>query len=312
MPINTLEFAQIIQPELDRQVVAEATSGWMELNADMVRYSGGNEVRIPILDMDGLGDYDRDNGFTQGAVDLTWQTKTLTQDRGRTFQLDAMDVDETAFVATASQVMSEFQRRKVIPEIDAYRYSAIAAQAIAKGKATTGYSATAADILSKLRTDIYKIYDIAGEEVPLIISMAMPVAAILENSTEIVKHLDTVDFTQGGVSTKIRSFNGIPIKKIPSARMKTKYVFYDGKTEGDGESNPVQTKGGFAPASDAVDINWIIQARDTAIAVSKTDKIRVFDPNTNQNADAWKLDYRKYHDLWVLDNQFDKIIVNTQ
>ena len=125
MPINTLEFARITQTELDRQVEVEATSGWMELNSSRVRYNGGNEVKIPILDMDGMGDYDRDNGFTQGSVNLKWQTRTLTQDRGRTFLLDAMDVDETAFVATASSVMSEFQRRQVIPEIDSYRYSSI-------------------------------------------------------------------------------------------------------------------------------------------------------------------------------------------
>ena len=101
MPINTLEFAQLTQTALDSQVIAEATSGWMELNSSQVKYTGGNEVKIPKLTMDGLGDYDRDNGFVQGSVTLEWQTRTLTQDRGRTFQLDSMDVDETAFVATA-------------------------------------------------------------------------------------------------------------------------------------------------------------------------------------------------------------------
>ena len=307
MAINTLEFAQITQTQLDNQVVAEATSGWMELNSSRVKYNGGNEVKIPKLSMDGLGNYDRDNGFVQGAVTLEWETKKLTQDRGRTFQLDAMDVDETAFVATAASVMSEFQRTKVIPEIDAYRYSSIATQAIGKGKATEGYTPDATDILSKLRADIYKIYDTAGE-IPLVISMSMPVAAMLEGNKEIAKFLDTVDFKRGEISTKVRSLDGAPIIKVPSLRMKTKYVFFDGKTTGD----PDQTKGGFIADKNAKDINWIIQARDTAIAVSKTDKIRVFDPNTNQKADAWKFDYRKYHDLWIPDNQFDRIIVNTQ
>lgn len=312
MAINILEFAKITQTELDKQVVAEATSGWMELNASQVRYSGGNEVKIPILDMDALGDYDRDNGFVQGSVNLSWQTKTLTQDRGRTFQLDSMDVDETAFVATASSVMSEFQRRHVIPEIDAYRYSAIAAQAIAKSKATTGYSPAVSDVLSKLRADIYKIYDIAGE-IPLVITMSMPVAALFEGSSELSRYLDVTSFSKGGIDTSVRSFNGIPIIKVPSLRMKTKYIFNDGTTEGDTEKNIAdQTSGGFAAASDAKDINWIVQARDTAIAVSKTEKIRVFTPDTNQKADAWKIDYRKYHDLWILNNQFDKIMVNTK
>lgn len=307
MPINTLEFAKITQTQLDRQVVAEATSGWMELNSSRVKYSGGNEVKIPKLSMDGLGNYDRDNGFVQGSVTLEWETKKLTQDRGRTFQLDAMDVDETAFVATAASVMGEFQRTRVIPEIDAYRYSSIATQAIDKGKATESYTPDASDILTKLREDIYKIYDVAGE-IPLVLSMSMQVAAILEGSKEIAKVLDTGDFKRGDISTKVRTLDGVPIMKVPSARMQTKFVFYDGKTSGE----PDQTKGGFKADESAKAINWIIQARDTAIAVSKTDKIRIFDPNTNQKADAWKLDYRKYHDLWILDNQFDRIIVNTQ
>lgn len=308
MPINALEFATLTQTELDKQVVAEATSGWMELNSSKVKYNGGNEVKIPKISMDGLGDYDRDNGFTQGSVTLEWQTKTLTQDRARTFQLDSMDVDETAFVATAPSVMSEFQRVHVIPEIDAYRYSSIASQAIEKKKATSGYTPTAADVLTKLREDIYKIYDIAGE-IPLVITMSMPVASILENSAEIIKHMDTIDFARGEIKTKVRAIDGIPIMKVPSVRMKSKYVFYDGQSKSETLD---QTKGGFVAASDAVDINWIVQARDTAIAVSKTDKIRIFTPDINQKADAWKLDYRKYHDLWILDNQFDRIMVNTK
>lgn len=54
----------------------------------------------------------------------------MTQDRGRSFSFDENAVDETNFVLTAATVMGEFQRTKVIPEIDAYRYSTIAAACI--------------------------------------------------------------------------------------------------------------------------------------------------------------------------------------
>ena len=60
----------------------------------------------------------------------------------------------------------------------------------------------------------------------------------------------------------------------------------------------------------AKDINWIIIPRDLPIAVSKTDKVRIFDPDTNQKADAWKIDYRKFHDLWIPVNQMPKLWVN--
>ncbi len=299
---NILEYAKIFQQELDKQVVAQATSGWMEDNAGLVRYSGGNEVKIPIIDMDGLGDYDRANGFVDGSVNLTYETKTMTQDRGRTFMLDRMDVDETNFVATAANVMGEFQRTKVIPEIDAYRYSSIASQAIEKGVAVGGYTPSESDILKKLREDIYAIYDVAGE-IPLVIIMNMQVAAILETSTELSKTLSVIDFAQGDIKTSVRAIDNNPIIKVPSLRMKTKYVFYDGKTAG-------QEAGGFTPAEDAKNINWIICPRTAPIAVSKTDNIRIFTPEQNQKADAWKIDYRKYHDLWIKDNQFKAIRVN--
>jgi len=299
---NVLEYAKIFMQELDKQVVAQATSGWMEANAGLVKYNGGNEVKIPIIDMDALGDYDRTNGFVDGSVNLTYETKTMTQDRGRTFMLDRMDVDETNFVATAANVMGEFQRVHVIPEIDAYRYSSIATQAIEKNAAVGGYTPSESDILKKLKEDIYAIYDVAGE-IPLVITMNMQVAAILENSTELNKMLSVIDFTQGDVKTSVKAIDNNPIIKVPSLRMKTKYVFYDGKTAG-------QETGGFIPDANAKNINWIICPRTAPIAVSKTDNIRIFTPEQNQKADAWKIDYRKYHDLWIKDNQFKAIRVN--
>ena len=133
----------------------------------------------------------------------------------------------------------------------------------------------------------------------------MQVAAILENSTELNKMLSVIDFTQGDVKTTVRAIDNNPIIKVPSIRMKTKYVFYDGKTSG-------QEKGGFKTDTEAKTINWIICPRTAPIAVSKTDNIRIFTPEQNQKADAWKIDYRKYHDLWIKDNQFKAIRVNIQ
>lgn len=58
----------------------------------------------------------------------------MTQDRGRKFTLDAMDTNETNFVVNAAGAMAQFQREYVIPEIDAYRISKLASDAIAGGQ----------------------------------------------------------------------------------------------------------------------------------------------------------------------------------
>jgi hypothetical protein len=303
MPINTLQYATIFQQALDKQMVALATSGWMEANAGQVKYNGGAEVKIPKLSLQGLADYDRDDGFVQGSVTLEYQTFTMTQDRGRTFQLDAMDVDETGFVANATTVMSEFQRVHVVPEVDAYRYSKIYALANTAGKVTTGYTPGASDILAKLKEDIAAVEDVAGDLADLVITMSIPAANILDQCDQLRRVLDVTDFTKGGVTTKVKSLDGVPIIKVPSNRMKTAYVIKDGTSTG-------QEAGGFAPAEGAKQVNWIICRRSVPIAISKTEKVRIFEPNVNQKADAWKLDYRKYHDLWIPENRLAAVRVN--
>lgn len=304
MPINTLQYSQQFQTVLDAQMLAGATSAFMEANAGQVKYDGGDTVHIPEVSMQGLAKYDRDEGFNQGSVTLKFNPYKMTQDRGRTFQLDSMDVNETNFVATAGTVMGEFQRTQVIPEIDSYRYSKIAALATAENKVTTGFTPAVATILEKLEAEITEIQDVVGEDEGLIIVMSTKLRTILNNSDKFNRYLNVAEFKNGSVNTTVKSFNDIPILGVPSARMKTAYVFNDGKTAN-------QQAGGFKADTAAKDINWIIMPQRAPIAVSKTDKVRVFTPELNQKADAWKIDYRKYHDLWIPKNRFAAIRVNT-
>ena len=300
---NVLQYAQIFQEQLDKQVVAGATSSWMEGNSGLVQYNGGNTVKIPKITMDGLANYDRANGFVDGSATLTYETMTMTQDRGRSFSLDAMDVNETNFVANASTLMSEFQRTQVIPEIDAFRYSKIASLAIAGSRASGGNTLDKATILSAIKADIAAMQDVVGA-IPLVITMSTATLAILENSSEITRQLNVGQFN-GIVGSEVKFVDECPIIEVPSARLKTSYVFNDGKTAG-------QVVGGFVASGTAKSINWIISAQNAPIAVSKTDTIRIFTPELNQTADAYKLDYRKYHDLWIPDNKLATVFVNVK
>lgn len=301
---NVIQYAAVFQSELDKAAAEQATSGWMELNDKLVKYSGGAEVKIPKLTVEGLADYNKQSGFVDGSVNLTWQTKEMTMDRGRKFTFDENEVDQTNFVLTASSVMGEFQTQWVVPEIDAYRYSAIAAGALAKSRASGGNAPTEANILKMLYADIAAVQDVIGEDKPLIITMSTKVASLLDASTELAKNLSVTDFKQGDITLKVKSLNGQhPIIRVGSARLKTAYVFNDGTTTG-------QTAGGFTPAAGAKDINWIICPRNAPIAVSRTDKMRIFDPESYQKARAWAVDYRKYHDLWVSDNKWSSMWVN--
>ena len=304
--MNYIETASVIQSELDKAAVEQATSGWMEVNDKLVKYQGGAEVKIPSLDMDGLADYDRKNGFTEGSVDFKYQTMTMNMDRGRSFSFDENDVDETNFALTAATVMGEFQRTKVIPELDAYRYSKLSSSCIAKGRASGGYTADEATILQKLYYDIAAVQDVVGQNTPLVITINTMAHAMLAMSEKLSKKLDITDFRQGDINLRVRSLDGIhPLIPVGSDRMKTEYLFKDGKTSG-------QETGGFASTENSKNINWIITPRKAPIAVSKTDKMRIFDPETNQRARAWAMDYRKFHDCWITDKKIAQCFVNIQ
>lgn len=128
MAINTIEAAKIFQTALDQQVLEEATTGWMEDNAGQVKYSGGAVAMIPKVSMSGLGNYDRNSGYTQGAISLTYEAKTMTMDRDSKFLLDKMDVDETNFpVLAANQTAKSLKviETSALDEVDEGRTTGI-------------------------------------------------------------------------------------------------------------------------------------------------------------------------------------------
>ena len=239
---NTIEYAKVFQKELDKQVLEGCTSGWMEENASQVIYNGGAEIKMPKMSMQGLGSYDRDAGYTSGAVTYSFETFTLTQDRGRRFRIDAVDVDESGFGLAAANVAAEFQRTKVIPEIDAYRYSKLAAAA----GISESYTPDKSTILSTLLNQLSQVRDITGGEGEAVIIMSRPVYDKLMLSGEISHAVDCAQFKQGELEFGVKTVNGVPVIPVPSARMKTAFTF---NAAGDG---------GFAPAGGARDINWLI------------------------------------------------------
>ena len=70
MALNISAARTVFQNELDKLMVEELTSGFMEANAGDVIYNGGNEIKIPSIVMDGLKDYSRTDGYPTGGVRL--------------------------------------------------------------------------------------------------------------------------------------------------------------------------------------------------------------------------------------------------
>lgn len=294
---NSIERVQILQRRLDQQIIQEMTTGWMELNASQVQYTGGDEVKIPNLLVDGLGNYDK--GYKDGSVTFKFVTKRLTQDRGIRFQLDVRDVDETAGLLNIGTVMNEFQRTQVVPELDSYRLSFLASAALGNaGFFKTGFDPSTANIANKetikeIKAGIKKIRE-SGYNGQLVIHANWDVITALE--LEKLDSTNTVTFKANGVSTNFRQIDDCPIIPTATNRMYSKIKINDG-----------ETSFGYEKATDGKTINFIIVGRDVPIAITKLDTLRVFDPMTNQEANGWKADYRRFHDIWVLDSKKNAI-----
>ena len=61
--------------------------------------ANANEILIPKMSMQGLANYDKSSGYVNGDVTLDYETVKCDYDRGRKFNVDAMDNIESAGVA---------------------------------------------------------------------------------------------------------------------------------------------------------------------------------------------------------------------
>lgn len=306
MAINTLATATLFMTQLDKIAVQEAITGWMDANAGQVIYNGGSEVKIPKMSVQGMGDYDREAGYQRGSVTLEYETRKMTQDRGRLFQLDPMDINEANFIPTAGAVMGEFQRTQVVPEIDAYRISKLATETLTADKAgmigesyVPGTASTSA--LRKLKEGIKAVRENYNGA---LICQATP-DFIMELELELAGKIIAVTFSKGGIQTQVPSVDGVPLVSTPSNRMYTAIKINNGKDSG-------QEKGGYEKGTSAKNLNFFICPVTTPIAVTKQDIMRIFDPTTNQKLNAWQMDYRRFHDMWIPDNKLDSIYLSIQ
>ncbi len=289
MTMNSLEFCTKTSEKLDKAIEQGAIVGFFEDNVLKAKFVGAKTVLIPEVDMSGLATYDRDNGFVTGAITVTNTPFKLTQDRARSFMLDREDEDETGIAGLAGEVLGEFVRTKVIPEVDAYCLSTLARFATTEEQTITGDPATEAyrmllDATSAVQEEV-------GFDEELVCFIDGTFLRALESTPEIERHLHVSSFKKGAVDLQVKSINGVKLLPVPASRMKTDYTFFNG---GEGEE-----EGGFTPKGDAKSIGMLMLPKRAVSLVKKSEKLRTFSPDRNPKADAWKLDYRLYYDVFV-------------
>ena len=279
---NAIDLAKKFVPIIDGVYKAESVTNGMDA-ATRPDFTGVNEVKVLKVSTTGLGDYSRENGYPKGDVTAAWETLTLTEERGKEISVDRMDNEETLGL-TFGTVTGEFMRLHVIPELDAYRF--------AKYASAPGISKATPAVLTK-----DSIIAAIDEAVRQLDADEVPQAGRRLYINSDLKPILNLALTRqwgsdGTVSTVLSGYNDMPITWVPKSR------FYTAITLNGGTSN-----WGYVKAEGASDINFMIIYPPAILQVVKFSLPKIFDPDTNQDKDAWKFQFREYHDAFVYENK---------
>lgn len=278
---NTIELAQKFIPVLDAAYKKASLSSILDVPTQ-VSFDGTNTVKVMKVTTTGLGDYSRANGYAKGNVNVEWEPFTLNEDRSAELEVDRMDDEETLGQAFGMAV-SEFNRLNVGPELDAYRFAKYASMA-GIGSAT-GALADGAAVIAALRTATTTMdeAEVPAEDRVLFITPTLK---------GIVDDLDTTK------SKEVLKRFGAVIE-VPQTR------FYTAITLNSGADAWGYTKG-----ADAANINFLAVAKSAIIQAKKLALPKIFTPDENQTKDAWKFQYRLYHDAFVYENKANGIYLH--
>lgn len=276
---NSIAYAEKFVPVLDGIYKKASLTSALDATTQL-DFSGTNTVKVMKVAASGLGDYSRETGYPKGDVTVTWEAMTLTEERGKELSIDRMDNEETLGQAFG-MAMSEFIRLYVAPEVDAYRFAKYASASGISAPAAADLADGAA-VISALRTAATTMDE---NEVPA----ENRVLYITPTLFGMVQDLDTTKSRE-----VLKRFSNIV--EVPQSR------FYTGITLNSGAS-----AWGFAKGSGAKNINFLAVAKPSVLQVTKMALPKVFTPDENQTKDAWKFQYRLYHEAMVYENKVNGI-----
>lgn len=279
---NAITLATQFVPVLDEVYKNASLTSVLDGAPELARAgANANELIIPKLDMQGLGDYSRNSGYVSGDVTLTNETVQCNFDRGRMFTVDSLDNAETAGIAFG-RLSGEFIRTKVVPELDAFRLASYAG-ATGISKVATGTTlADGAAVVAALRAAVNEMDE---DEVPL----DQRYLFITPTLYGMVQDLDTTKSRE--VMDRFTS-----VIQVPQTRFYTAIEQNDGTTSG-------QEAGGYKKGAGAADINFMIIHKPAVIQFQKHVVPKIITPEANQDADAWKFGYRNVGIADVYENK---------
>ena len=293
---NSIALAARYLPFLDEIYKAESKTAILDTLAERVQFTGANTVNLYTLSTVGMGNYDRNAGFVPGDVTGQWVPYVLETDRGRSYMIDALDNEESMGMAFGG-LLSTVERQHVIPEVDAFRFaqyaSGAAAGNIVSANIATGAAAVAAVDAATVALD--------NAEVPyegrILFVNPTFYGYLKAGITRFVENRDP------DINANVAYYNDMRVISVPQARFQSAIDLAAPTTS--------SAAGGFAPDANAKAINFMIVHPSAVMQVMKHYVPRIFSPEQNQEADAWKLNLRYAHGAWVLSQKTNGIYVHT-
>ena len=295
---NSIKAASKFVPLMDETYRKASLTSILDGDPTLVR-EGANfgELIIPIMNLQGLGNYDRGSGYAQGDVTLTYETIACNYDRGRMFDVDTLDNIETASLAFG-MLANEFIRNKVAPELDAFRLACYASKAgVTK---VSGTLTTGAEVVTALRTAVTKMDE---DEVP----PDNRYLFITPTLHGLVQDMDTTKSRE-----VLARFAGVV--DVPQSRFYSELAMKSGRiiTTGSGSklTTDDQRNGGFVKATNGKDLNFMVIHKPAVIQFQKHVAPKIITPDANQSADAYKFGYRNVGIADVYKNKLAGVYVH--
>ena len=289
---NSISLASKYLPLLDKVYKKESCSAVLDTPEYRVRWVGANAINVMKLSMVGLGTYDRDAGYVPGDTTGAWETLTISVDRGRSYQIDTLDNEESLSVIVGN-MLGELERVHTIPEMDAYCFAKLAGATGIDG--TTGSIVVGTTDVGSLIANAEASMD--DNEVPAegrILFVSPTCYNALKRNIE-----RRIINGEGNVNYNVEYFDDMRIIKVPKARFNTAITL----------AAPSSHNGAGDYTATGEDIHFMIVHPSAVVKVLKHYSPRLFTPEQNIEADAYRLNYRYSGDTFVLANKAKGIYV---
>lgn len=237
------------------------------------------------------------DGFQIGGVDVSWEIFRLQWVRGKQFRIDYIANEETAGIIIGN-ALEEFHRLKVVPEVDAARFSFLASQtAVSLGNMKSEAISDNA-IITEFNNVFEWMFENGVPEEEQVLFVNPAIMTKIRNTTELTKFITQGDYrSEAGLTFNVEKYMGRPIVEVPSDRFFT---------------NVLLTQNGYRTQSTSKVINFMCVSTKATVPVRKLEYEKIYGPELSGLAGfhGYIINYLLYHGIFVPRNKLPGIYVS--